>query len=64
VGSRDIRTLVLGDVDAIRQQAPLIKRISPNVDGPVQVVNGNTNWATQYRGVTPDFLGDSALAGG
>ena len=56
MGSRGIRTLVLGDVDAIRQQVPLIKRISPNVDGPVQVVNGNTNWATQYRGVTPDFL--------
>ena len=44
MGSRGIRTLVLGDVDAIRQQVPLIKRISPNVDGPVQVVNGNTNW--------------------
>ena len=35
---------------------PLIKRISPNVDGPVQVVNGNTNWATSFRGVTPEFL--------
>ena len=56
MGSRGIRTLVLADVDAIMQQVPLIKKISPNVDGPVQVVYGNENWATQYRGVTPDFL--------
>ena len=56
MGSRGIRTLVLGDVEAIRTQVPLIRLLSPNVDGAVQVVNGNANWATQYRGVTPDFL--------
>src|SRR5215468_9206441 len=38
VGTRGIRSLVLSDADAIMQQVPLIKRISPNVDGPVQVV--------------------------
>lgn len=34
MGARGIRTLVLSDADAILHQVPLIKRISPNVDGP------------------------------
>jgi putative ABC transport system permease protein len=56
MGARGIRTLVLADAEAIMHQVPLIKRMSPNVDGPVPVVYGNENWATQYRGVTPDFI--------
>jgi len=30
--------------------------MSPNVDGHIQVVYAGENWATQYRGVTPEFL--------
>ena len=37
-------------------QVPLIKSMSPNVDGRIQVVYGNDNWSTLYRGVTPEFL--------
>jgi len=55
-GSRGSRTLVLADADAIMEQVPLIKLISPNVDGHIQVVYGGQNWATMYRGVTPEFL--------
>jgi putative ABC transport system permease protein len=55
-GARGSRTLVLDDAHAIIEQVPLIKSISPNVDGHVQVVYGGENWATQYRGVTPEFL--------
>jgi putative ABC transport system permease protein len=55
-GSRGSRSLVLGDADAIVQQVPLIQRMSPNVDGHIQVVYGGENWATMYRGVTPEFL--------
>lgn len=55
-GSRGSRTLVTGDSDAILAQVPLIKLVSPNVDGHIQVVYGGQNWATQYRGVTPEFL--------
>ena len=54
-GSRGIRTLVLEDVHAITEQVPLVKLVSPNVDGHIQVVYGNTNWGTQYRGVTPEY---------
>ena len=55
-GARGSRTLVLSDAHAIVEQVPLIKSMSPNVDGHVQVVYGGENWATQYRGVTPEFL--------
>jgi putative ABC transport system permease protein len=34
----------------------LIQRLSPNVDGRVQVIYGSDNWYTQFRGVSPDFL--------
>lgn len=55
-GSRGSRTLVLADSDAILDQVPLIKLVSPNVDGHIQVVYSGQNWATMYRGVTPEFL--------
>ena len=56
MGSRGSRTLVLGDATAILEQVSLIKSMSPNVDGHIQVVYGGENWSTQYRGVTPEFL--------
>jgi len=48
-GTRGIRTLVMEDVHAITEQVPLVKLVSPNVDGHIQAVYGNTNWGTQYR---------------
>jgi putative ABC transport system permease protein len=55
-GARGTRSLVLNDVQAIMEQVPLIQRLSPNVDGRVQIIYGGQNWATTYRGVTPEFL--------
>ncbi|HEY2362476.1 MAG TPA: ABC transporter permease, partial [Candidatus Angelobacter sp.] len=55
-GARGTRSLVLADAEAIVEQVPLIQRLSPNVDGRVQVVYGGENWYTQFRGVSPDFL--------
>ena len=55
-GTRGTKTLTLGDVNAIRDQVPLIKSISPNLDGNIQVVYGNQNWFTHYRGDSPEFL--------
>jgi putative ABC transport system permease protein len=54
-GTRGIRTLVLEDAHAIIEQIPLVKLVSPNVDGHLQVVYGSTNWGTQYRGVSPEY---------
>ena len=56
VGSRGSRTLVLDDALAILGQVQGIKSVVPNVDGRLQVVYGNLNWGTQYRGVSPEFL--------
>jgi putative ABC transport system permease protein len=55
-GARGTRSLVMGDAQAIVEQVPLIRRLSPNVDGRVQVIYGGENWYTQFRGVSPDFL--------
>ena len=56
LGSRNIKTLTSADARAVLDQIPLIKSAALNVDGSIQIVNGNNNWATSYRGVTPEFL--------
>jgi putative ABC transport system permease protein len=56
MGARGTRSLIETDAEAILHQVAHIKLMSPNVDGHIQVIYANTNWGTQYRGVTPDFL--------
>jgi putative ABC transport system permease protein len=55
-GTGATKTLTGRDVEAIREAVPLIKSVSPNVDGRVQVIYGNQNWYTQFRGVSPEYL--------
>jgi putative ABC transport system permease protein len=55
-GTHDTKTLVMADAIAIKNQISLIKSVSPNVDDPVQVVYGNQNWHTSYRGVSPEYF--------
>jgi len=55
-GTHDTITLTVGDSIAIKNQISLIKAVSPNVDDPVQVVYGNQNWHTSYRGVAPEYF--------
>jgi putative ABC transport system permease protein len=54
-GSHGMQTLLPSDADAIRRDAPRIARVSENVDGHLQVIYGGANWATQYRGISPDY---------
>src|SRR5947209_14505808 len=56
LGSRGSRTLIVEDALAIQKQIRGIKSVVPNVDSRIQVVYGNLNWGTQYRGVTPEYL--------
>jgi putative ABC transport system permease protein len=56
VGSRGTKTLIAGDARAVLEQVPGVKAASPNVDGHLQVIYGNLNWGTQYRGVSPDYF--------
>jgi len=55
-GTHDTKTLVMADAIAIRNQVSLIKSVSANVDDPVQVIYGNQNWHTSYRGVSPEYF--------
>jgi putative ABC transport system permease protein len=56
IGSRGTKTLTVGDSKAVMEQIPGVKSASPNVDGRIQVVFGNMNWGTQYRGVSPEYF--------
>jgi putative ABC transport system permease protein len=55
-GTHDTTTLTMADAIAVKKQVSLIKSVSANVDDPVQVVYGNQNWHTSYRGVSPEFF--------
>jgi putative ABC transport system permease protein len=55
-GTRGTKTLTLGDAAAIRSQIPLIKSTSPNADGSIQIIFGNQNWFTRFRGVSPEYF--------
>src|ERR1700739_4969090 len=49
-------TLNAEDSDAILHVVPAISRGTPQVDSPIQVIHGNQNWHTTYRGVNADYL--------
>lgn len=55
-GSRGTTTLTFGDLEAIRAEVPLIKKLTPNVDGTVHLAFGRRSWTTRYRGVNADYL--------
>src|SRR5213076_3169031 len=55
-GARGTKTLTLSDAAAIKNQISLIKLVSPNVDGTAQVIYGNRNWQTRYRGVSIEWF--------
>jgi putative ABC transport system permease protein len=55
-GARGTKTLTLADAEAIKNQIGLLKLVSPNVDSRAQLIYGNRNWSTQYRGVSPEWF--------
>ena len=55
-GAKSTPTLTLDDVAAIRREVPQIERISPQVDGSVQLVSAHSNWTSRSRGIAPDYL--------
>ena len=55
-GTHGTKTLTFADAVAIKNQISLIKSVSPNVDGPVQIIYGKQNWFTGFRGVTPEYF--------
>jgi putative ABC transport system permease protein len=55
-GTGTTPTLVLADMQAIVDSVPALKTCSPQVDAGIQVIHGNQNWRTTYRGVDPEYL--------
>jgi putative ABC transport system permease protein len=55
-GTRETKSLTVEDARAILAEIPGIARMSPNVDGHVQLIYGNQNWYSQYRGVGPEYF--------
>ena len=55
-GAHGTTTLTPEDAAAIRREMPLIASVSENVDGSLQVIYGDRNWNTRYRGVSPEYL--------
>jgi putative ABC transport system permease protein len=55
-GTGMTKTLTARDAKAILEAVPLIKSASPQVDARIQVIYGNNNWNTVYRGVSPEYL--------
>ena len=55
-GTGTTSTLVLSDMRALLDNVPALKSCSPQADGHTQVIRGNQNWATTYRGISPEYL--------
>jgi putative ABC transport system permease protein len=55
-GNAGTKSLTLDDADAIKRSISFISMVAPNVDGNAQVVYGNQNWYTRYRGVPPEYF--------
>jgi putative ABC transport system permease protein len=55
-GTHASPTLTMADAIAIKNQIPLIRTVSPNVDASTQVIYGNQNWYTSYHGVGPEYF--------
>lgn len=56
-GTHGTKSLTVADAVAIKNQISLIRSVSPNVDASTQVLYGNQNWFTTYRGVSPEYFG-------
>jgi putative ABC transport system permease protein len=55
-GAGSAQRLTGDDLDAIVQEVPEISRCSAQLDARSQVINGNQNWNTTYRGISADYL--------
>ena len=56
MGTGNAQTLSEDDAKAFARECPAVAAASPAVRGGQQVVYGNSNWATQILGTTPDYL--------
>ncbi len=50
------KTLVMGDLDAILKEIPLVKEGAPMTSSSAQLVYENQNWSTRVNGTTPAYF--------
>ena len=55
-GAGSFNRFTMEDVDKIKNEATLIKGVSPLVRSGGQIIGGSGNWFTQIQGVSPDYL--------
>lgn len=55
-GAGSFNRFTLDDVEKIKNEATLIKGVSPLVRSGGQIIGGSGNWFTQIQGVSPDYL--------
>jgi putative ABC transport system permease protein len=56
MGTGSQTTITEDDAYALAREIPSIQAAAPQLRGSGQVVYGNSNWATQVLGITPDYL--------
>jgi putative ABC transport system permease protein len=52
----ELPVLVLADAEAIKTQAPAVKKVAPQISFQSTIVNSHRNAQTTITGTTPDFL--------
>ena len=55
-GAGSFNRFTMEDVDKIRNEATLIKAVSPVVRSGGQIIGGTGNWNSQVQGVSPNYL--------
>src|SRR5215831_4846355 len=55
-GTGATKTLTVRDMQAMLQSITLLKSATPQADARIQVIYGNQNWSSSYRGVSPEYL--------
>jgi putative ABC transport system permease protein len=55
-GTFGMRNLMFSDGQAIFDEVPEIRRMTPNIDGSVVVASEKHNWTTHWRGVSPGYF--------
>ena len=55
-GTHGTTSLMIDDAEAVRREVPLIRSLSPQIDGTLQAINGSRNWTTRFRGESPEYL--------
>ncbi len=55
-GGGSVKTLIKGDMEAILQQVPMVRRCAPIASSGGQVVYRNENWSTRMTGTTADYF--------